>query len=100
MAVIYDSAAAYIEDCVALEEKVTRIDAVIDALMTTALKAAGNDNIDEYWLDDGQTKIKTIYRGADALMSSIRSFEQLRQMYLNRLNGHVVRLVDSKSLRR
>lgn len=100
MAVIYDSAAAYIEDCTSLEEKVTRIDAIIDALLTTALKAAGNDNVTEYSLDDGQTKIKTVYRGADAIMASIRSFEQLRQIYLNRLNGHVVRLVDSKSLRR
>lgn len=98
--VVYDSAQIYIDSCTSLKEKITRIDQVIDALMSTALKAAANDNIDEYWLDDGQTKIKTIYRGAGAVMESIKSFEAIKQMYVNRLNGHVVRLVDSKSLRR
>jgi len=100
MAVVYESASAYIECATDLKDKITRIDAVIDALMTTALKAAEKDSISEYWLDDGQSKIKTIYKGADGVMNSIRSFEQIRQLYVNRLNGFSFRLVDSKSLRR
>jgi len=98
--VVYDSASIYIEGATSLCDKITRIDTIIDALMTTALKAAANENIEEYWLDDGQSKIKTIYRGTAQIMESIKSFETIKQLYVNRLNGRVVRMVDSKSLRR
>jgi hypothetical protein len=98
--VVYDSASIYIEGATSLCDKISRIDTIIDALMTTALNAAANDNIEEYWLDDGQSKIKTIYRGTGQIMESIKSFETIKQLYVNRLNGRVVRLVDSKSLRR
>lgn len=98
--VIYDSASIYIEGATSLCDKIARIDTIIDALMTTALQSAANENIEEYWLDDGQSKIKTIYRGTAQIMESIKSFETIKQLYVNRLNGRVVRLVDSKSLRR
>ena len=98
--VVYDSAQVYIESSTNLCDKIEKIDAIIAALETTALKAASNDNIEEYWLDDGQSKIKTVYKGADEVMKSIVAFERMRQIYVNRLNGRVVRMVDSKSFRR
>lgn len=81
-------------------EKIEKIDAIISALEDTALQSAANDNIDEYWLDDGQSKIKTSYKGTDQIFKSIIAFERMRQIYVNRLNGFVVRMVDSRSLRR
>ena len=81
-------------------EKIEKIDAIIAALEDTALQSAGNDNIEEYWLDDGQSKIKTSYKGTDQIFKSIIAFERMRQIYVNRLNGFVVRMVDSRSLRR
>lgn len=95
--VIYDSAQIYIDSATSLREKVTRIDAIIDGLFTAATKAAGGENISEYSLNDGQTQIRTVYRGIESIKASINSFEALRQMYLNRLNGRVMRLVDSKN---
>ncbi len=95
--VVYDSACIYIEKASTIRDKITRIDAIISALESTALKAAANDNIKEYSLDDGQTKILTIYKGADQVLASIMSFERIRQMYINRLNGRMVRLVDGKN---
>lgn len=95
--IIYDSAYLYIESATSLKDKITKINAVIDALMITALKAAASDNITEYWLDDGQTKIKTQYRGAAAIQSSIIAFERIKQMYVNRLNGRMFRLMDSRN---
>lgn len=94
---VFDSAYVYIECATDLQGKITRIDAIIDALMTTALKMAANDNISEYALNDGQTQIKTVYKGADAVLNSIKAFEGIRQTYINQLNGRVIRLVDSKS---
>ena len=96
--VIYDSAAIFIQKATTLRDKIIKIDAIIVALEDTALKSAVKDHIEEYWLDDGQSKIKTVYKGTDAVLESIKSFEKLRQMYVNRLNGRQVRLVDGKSL--
>jgi len=98
--VIYDNAAIYIQNSTALCDKIAKIDAIIEALEATALSSAANDNIEEYWLDDGQSKIKTTYKGTDEVFKSIISFEKMRQIYVNRLNGRVVRMVDSRSLRR
>lgn len=97
---IFDSAQEFIDSATSLQDKIKKIDQVIDALMTTALKAASNDNVTEYSVDDGQTKIMTNYRGAAAVMNSIKMFEQLRQMYVNKLNGRVMRLVDGKNFTR
>ena len=96
----YDSAAMYIQSSTDLCDKIAKIDLIIAALEDTALSSAANDNIEEYWLDDGQSKIKTRYKGTDEVFKSIHSFEKMRQIYVNRLNGYVVRMVDSRSLRR
>lgn len=95
--VIYDSAGVYINSVTDAKDKIVRIDAVINALLETAAKAAANDNITEYTLDSGQTKIKTMYRGAASVMASIKAFETLKQIYVNQVNGRVIRLVDSKN---
>lgn len=98
--VVFDSAALYVVNAVTIQDKITRVDKIIDALMTTALIAAAKDNVTEYMLDDGQTKIQTMYRSASEVLSSIKSFEAIKQMYINQLNGRVVRLVDEKNFRR
>jgi hypothetical protein len=95
--VIYNSASIYIDSATSLRDKITRIDAIISALETTSLRAAAGEDVEEYWLDDGQTKIKTITRGLDKITASIQAFERLRQMYINRLNGRMVRLNDSRN---
>ena len=95
--VTYDSAAIFIQTATCLKDKIAKMDAIIEALEATALTAAANDNIEEYQLNDGQIVIKTIYRGVDAIFKSIWAFEKLRQQYVNRLNGRMVRLVDRKN---
>ncbi len=96
--VTYNSTGLYIKSSTALCDKIAKIDAIIEVLEDTALKSAANDDVTELMLDDGQTKIKTIYKGTDAVLSSIKGFEQIRTMYENRLNGHIVKMVDSRSL--
>jgi hypothetical protein len=94
---VFDSADIYIQCTTDLRERIVRIDAIIDALETTALKAAATGNISEYSLNDGQTQIKTVYRSPKDVQASIDAFEMIKQRYINRLNGRVVRLVDSKN---
>lgn len=95
--VYYDSADIYISSATTLREKITRIDAIITALEDTALVAAGKGDVTEYSLDDGQTKIRTVYRDAASIAVAIANFEQIKQRYVNRLNGRHIRLVDSKN---
>lgn len=93
----YDSADIYIDSRTTINAKIAAIDEIISALETTAAKAASNDNIEEYNLDDGQVKIKTIYRGASSVFKAINDFIRLREYYINKRNGRVFRLVDSKN---
>lgn len=95
--IIFDSSEIYIESATTLRDKITRLDVVIDALFTVAATAAAKGNISEYSLDDGQTKIKTVYKSAESVMASIQVFEAQKQTYINRLNGRSFRLVDSKN---
>lgn len=94
---IFLSSAIYVQSRTTMEAKITAIDAIIDALMLSAATAATKDGIEEYWLNDGQTQIKESYRSTEAILKSIEAFERLRQMYINRLNGRMVRLMDSKN---
>lgn len=95
--IVYASASQYIGSKTTLQQKVDAIDQIIAALLVTAAKAAEDDNINEYWLNDGQTQIKTIYKGVHAIQKSIEQFETLKQMYLNQIGGRMVRLMDTKN---
>lgn len=97
--IYYDSAAIYIDSASTLREKIVKVSAIITALEDTALHAAANAGIQEYWLDDGQTKIRQSYRSSKEVEASITGFETIRQRYINKLNGRMVRLVDYKNFR-
>ncbi len=98
--IIYTKADVYITSKKTLREQLTAIDQVIAALLATAAKAAVNENLTEYILDDGQTKIQCNYRGIDGITRSIQSLEKLKNIYSNQLNGRVIRLVDGKNFTR
>lgn len=96
--IIYNSEFQYIQSCQTLKGKIDAIDQVIEVLQGTMLSAAANNDVSEYWLNDGQTQIKTIYRGTDAVMKSIFALEKLREFYSAKLNKtRVVRAMDSKN---
>lgn len=97
----YESAAIYIASATSLKQKIARLDAIITALEDTALTAASGDNVTSYSLDNGQTKINTMYRSASDVAASIVAFERIRARYVNKLNGGaIVRLVDSSNFTR
>jgi hypothetical protein len=95
--IIYDSADIYINSATTNAARIVALDAVITALLAAATSAAVDEGMTEYILDDGQTKIQCNLRGVEAIMRSISSLEKIKQMYMNQLNGRIVRLVDSKS---
>lgn len=92
--VIYTSAAIYIESCSTIRDKIAAINRVISALQTVALTAAETGQFSEYDLDDGQSKIKTVYRSVEDIGRSIIAFERIKQGYINDLQGSHMRLTD------
>lgn len=101
---IYESADIYIENGTTIQDRIARIDAVIDALLTTAIKAAAKDGISEYSLNDGQTTIKTVLKGSDSVAASIAAYRRLKKLFIEDLNtrsvGRCMHLIDSKNLTR
>jgi|TARA_R110002074_G_scaffold274940_1_gene446546 hypothetical protein len=97
--VTYNSTFDYIDTETELRAKITKINAVILALEALLLSSIGNENIKEYWLDDGQTKIKTEYRGAVDIIASLTALDTLKYRYINQLQGRVVTMVDEKNFR-
>jgi len=96
---IYDSSAIYIQSFTQAQDRITAIDAIIDALMAQMLALATQDSpMEEYMLNDGQTIIKARYRTTQSIENSINALDRMKQIYMNRLNGRVVRMRDSKNL--
>lgn len=90
----------YIKSASTMLERINRIDQIILALELQVVNvAAGNSDIEEYSIDDGQVKIKTIYRSVDSITKAIHGFETLKNKLLNQLNGRVTVLRPFSGLR-
>lgn len=96
----FEKASIYIEKACTTKEKIAKVDQIISALLSAAIDGAANEGMTSYVLDDGQTKINCMYRSTDSVFQSIKSFEKLKTYYMNQLNGHTFRLVDSKNFNR
>lgn len=102
MVVEYVSCGIYLESATSLKDRIAKTLQVINALENQRLSAAldgSKSNIKEYSLDDGQTKIKTVYRDLSEINNTIFALEkELERMY-NKLNGRMVRLTDGKNFK-
>lgn len=97
-AIYYDNEALYVLSKTDAAAKIVAIDACIDALLTSVLVAAGKGAVSEYFLNDGQTVMKTVYRSPEAVIRSVELLRKLRQQYINDINPRQVRLVSANNL--
>lgn len=98
MSLEFASATLFLESATSQKDKLDKITALLDALLLVMTSAALNEEIEEYWLDDGQTRIKASYRGVEGILKSYNSLLALQQLYLNRLNGRQMSLKDAGSI--
>lgn len=97
---LYDSEALYITCSTSTQERLSRIEAVIIALENQALIAAGDSNISEYSLNDGQVTIRTAYRNPSEIAKAIDVYEAMYNRIFNRCAGlNIVRLRDARSFK-
>lgn len=93
----YNNAYSYITCSTTITEKIAKIEAIISALEDISLIAAGKAHIDEYELDDGQTKIKASYRSPKSIADAIDAFTKIKERWVNKCIGSVVVLRDAGS---
>ena len=94
--------AEFLDSKTTLEERISAIDILIDKailLMADTVGGAGG-NIASYELDDGQVRIKTMYRSISEVNSGIDALERMKIRYINRLYGRSVVLRDKSTFRR
>lgn len=96
----FSSEGLYIASKTGAAARIVAIDACIDALMTSVLAACGKSSTQEYFLDDGQTKIKKVYRSTGAVISAVEDLERIKTYYQNQINGRSVKMMDAKNFRR
>ncbi len=95
----YTSFKEYIGSATTLLCRIQNIDKAIDALMLKMLDTTDNADLKEYQLDDGQTKIRTVYANTADVQTQIYALERLKTMYQSRLHGRVVRFVNASNFR-
>lgn len=91
------SAIQQAEDATTIDAGLAAIEAIIATLLAAMAKAAVTSNMQEYGLDDGQTKIKVIYKDLEAMQASFFALQRMKQYYVNARNGRVFRGMDSKN---
>jgi len=77
----------YIQSATSLKDRADKIELIIAGLLDQQIAAVGNALTEEYQIDDGQVKIKTVYKSADAIAKAINDYERILQQLLNKLNG-------------
>jgi uncharacterized membrane protein len=89
----------YIDSATTLEERINRIDSIIDALLLRQVEAGvSNSATESYSIDDGQVKISTQYRNPAQIAAAIHGYEKIKQKYLNQLNGRSIVLRPARGM--
>jgi len=91
---IYNNIVLYVNCSSNIKEKIARIDAIISVLEDSELNNAANGDVSEYWLDDGQTKIKTVFRDADSIEKAILALQRRKKRLQNECAGYRYGLMD------
>lgn len=103
MSIIYISIEKYIFSKQDLLDRINATTAIINSMEETLLaRATGSKaGIIQYRIDDGQSKIETIYQDAAVMAKSISVLRDLRKGWLADLNtslhGRVMRLTSNNN---
>lgn len=73
--------------------KIATYDLLIEGLEQAMLASVESGHLVQYELDDGQIKVRTMYRSVKDLTDAMNGFIKLRQYYINKANGRSIRLV-------
>jgi hypothetical protein len=97
--IFFESTQQYIMSANTISEKIVAIDKVIEALFLLMLnpEVIEKNYISEYSLDDGQTKIRAVYRGIESITKTIDALNKMRIFYQNQRLGRRTRLMSGNN---
>lgn len=95
---VYNSVADYLQSAEDMKDRIKKIDTVIAGMYLALEKAIASGHIQEYHIDDGQSRIRTIYRSVPDIEKGILGFEKLRVLYESKLGGRVINLRDHNAI--
>ena len=93
--VVYTNFVEYINCSASILEKIARIDSIISLLEDSELNYALDAGIEEYSLDDGQTKIKTTLRDISSIEKAIQALTRRKVRLQNTCVGYRYKLRDA-----
>lgn len=93
----FDKTSDYLETRATREDRIAAIDNIIDALLLAAVDSATTGHLQEYWLDDGQVKIRCNYSGPESIAKAIEAFRLIQATMRNEGKGRVKKLMDSSN---
>ena len=85
----YMTISQYIECKSKLIGKIATYDILIEKMELSIAEGVVSGHLVQYELDDGQMKCRAMYRNIGDMTKALSGLEQLRQRYINRLNGRV-----------
>ena len=90
----------YIIDSTSIKQRYDRIVQIITALENQQIAAVTNSDVEEYEINDGQIKIRTLYRSASTIAKAIHDYEVILNRLEQQLAGtRIVALRDASSIR-
>lgn len=87
----------YIFSVTESKERAARIKLIITGLEQQYILSLTNSTEESYMLDDGQTKIQTVFRDPNQIIKAIEGFQRLLNLILNDQCGSIVALRDARS---
>lgn len=98
--VTYDSTEVYLMSATTKRERLTKVQALIDALLLK-MSASGVDrsNYDTVEMDDGQTRVFTKYRSMENMVAAIKGLQLMEERLIARLQPRRMRIVNGKNFR-
>lgn len=90
----------YLETKSSLLLKINALEVLIDKMLLRIAESVDGQAavLDEYWMDDGQMKVKTIFRSIDQLEKGIKGLIKLKNLYQNQFNGRGMVLRDVRGI--
>ena len=93
MNIEYMTISQYVECKSKLIGKIATYDILIESMEAAVLEATVSGHLNQWELDDGQMKVRSMYRSIGQMTDGLTGLIKIREMYINRLNGRLTRLV-------
>lgn len=94
----YYTCTEYIRLADNVQQKIDRITNIIEMLEDSILEGELRGEIQEYNLDDGQTRIRTTFNSVESIERAIHRLEQRKQRLINSSVGFRYGLKDGKTI--